>query len=75
MPCCLGAVDGKHCICQKPFKSGSRNRNYKDSFSTILMAIVDANFKFLFVDIGGHGSESDGGIFRKSALGKIKKIK
>jgi hypothetical protein len=34
------------------------------------MGIVDANFRFIFVDIGGWGSESDGGNWSRSELGK-----
>ena len=36
----------------------------------MLMALVDADYKFIVVDIGDYGSNSDGGIFANSALGK-----
>lgn len=32
--------------------------------------MVDANYKFIVVDIGSYGKESDNGIFRKYAMGK-----
>jgi len=34
------------------------------------MAIVGPNFKFICVDIGGYGKNSDGGIFEESNMGK-----
>lgn len=34
------------------------------------MAIVDANYKFICVDIGAYGKNSDGGIFSNSTIGK-----
>lgn len=36
----------------------------------MLLALVDANYNFICVDIGSYGSQSDGGIFDKSSLMK-----
>lgn len=69
-PHCLGALDGKHVVIQAPANSGSLYFNYKHSFSVTLLALVDADYKFIYVDIGAYGRQSDGGIFSASSLGK-----
>lgn len=43
-PNCIGALDRKHVRVIKPTKSGSLFYNYKHYFSTVLMAICDANY-------------------------------
>ncbi|XP_068129135.1 uncharacterized protein [Hyperolius riggenbachi] len=68
-PNCVGAVDGKHIRIQLPSGSGSRYYNYKKYFSVMLMAVVDANYKFLTIDVGSYGSTADSNIFRSSLIG------
>ncbi|GFW97109.1 DDE Tnp4 domain-containing protein [Trichonephila clavipes] len=62
-PNCLGAIDGKHVLMQAPPKSRSHLHNYKGTFSIILLACVDANYKFVLVNIGAEGQNSEGGVF------------
>ena len=67
---CFGAADGKHIPILHPKKSGSDFYNYNGFFSIVLLAIVDFDYKFLFVDVGCQGRISDGGVYRNSAFNK-----
>ncbi|XP_073507020.1 uncharacterized protein [Phyllobates terribilis] len=68
-PNCIGAVDGKHVRVQQPPRSGSRFFNYKKYFSVVLMAVADAHFKFVAIDVGAYGSTGDSRVFRSSQIG------
>jgi hypothetical protein len=43
-------------------------RNYKGFFSIVLMALVDADYKFLWIDVGSDGSSNDASIYNGSEL-------
>lgn len=65
---CGGALDGKHVRLQKPSHAGSLFFNYKKFHSLVLMALADASYKFLYVDVGAEGSAGDGGTWFKCTL-------
>ncbi|CAH1967708.1 unnamed protein product [Acanthoscelides obtectus] len=69
-PNCIGSVDGKHVTIKRPNNSGSNYWCYLHKYSIVLMAIVGPDYKFICVDIGGFGKNSDGGIFETSNMGK-----
>lgn len=70
-PHCIGAIDGKHVRVLCPNNSGSMFFNYKKYFSIVLQGVADASYKFITVDVGGYGKQSDGGTFQASDLYKL----
>ena len=44
-------------------KSGGEYYNYRGFFSLVLLSLVDAAYRFLWVDVGSSGSSSDAHIF------------
>ncbi|XP_069813053.1 uncharacterized protein [Dendropsophus ebraccatus] len=69
-PNCGGALDGKHIRITQPTNSGSYFYNYKGFFSIVLMALVNAKYEFLMVDVGTNGRMSDGGVLERTEFSK-----
>jgi len=67
-PNCLGSMDGKYVVLQAPIHSGTEFFNYNATFSIVLFALVDADYNFLFADVGCQGRISDGGVLKNSIL-------
>lgn len=52
-------------------KDGAFYHNYKGTNTIVLMALVDANCKFIYVDIGCNGRCNDAGVFLQSNLSTV----
>lgn len=71
LPNCVGAIDGKHMRIEKLPKSGSSNFNYKTWVPFCCInphACCDADGLVTFIETGFAGRNSDGGVFRASAI-------
>lgn len=67
-PNCVGALDGKHIRIRQPKHSSSAFYNYKGFFSIVLMALVDANYQFIYIDVGANGRNNDASVFNSCSL-------
>lgn len=67
-PMCIGAIDGRRILISRMSNLDSKNCDDKSHCSMILMAIVDADSKFLYVDVSAIGSGKDGNVWDRCAL-------
>ena len=51
-----------------PPQSGSMYFNYKHTFSIVIMALADSNYRFTMIDVRATGSDGDSYVFCNSAL-------
>lgn len=67
-PNCLGAVDGKHVRIVHPLNS--MHINYKGYSSIVLMAVADAEYRFVYANVGAYGKDCDSNVFQNCPLWK-----
>jgi hypothetical protein len=59
----INVIDSKLTEIQAPHNGGSLFFSSKKTFSVVLLALVDANYKFTIIDVSGYGKSSDEGLF------------
>ena len=62
----ISVLTDKHIVINMPCNSWSLYFNYQGTFLLLLIAIVDADYQFIFVDIGDYRSNVDSSIFKNS---------
>lgn len=65
---CLGAIDGRHIARRSLHNQDRFTKTTKNLFSVVLQAVVDANYKYLFIKVGNYGSHSNAGTFQSLTL-------
>jgi hypothetical protein len=68
LPGCCGALDGTFMRIERPRVSGEAYYCYKKHFAIIILACVDADGYFTFIDAGNPGSLGDAWVWNGSAL-------
>ncbi|XP_037498960.1 putative nuclease HARBI1 [Rhipicephalus sanguineus] len=70
IPNCVGALGGRHVVIKAPAKSRAVYTNSKNTFSLILFAVVDANGKFIYTDVGAAGAQGGNEVWQMTDLQK-----
>ncbi|XP_036340253.1 putative nuclease HARBI1 [Rhagoletis pomonella] len=67
-PQVLGAIDGCHIEVHPAREDAIDYHNYKGWYSTVLLALVDARCRFIYINVGSPGRCNDSAIFESSHL-------
>ncbi|XP_067614383.1 uncharacterized protein [Eurosta solidaginis] len=67
-PQCIGAIDGCHIEIHPKKEEPVDYYNYKGWYSVVLLALVDAKYRFMYIHCGSPGRCNDSSIFERSSL-------
>ena len=70
-PHCVRSINDKHIPITAPSNSGSYFFIYKGTYSVLLMAVVDLNKEFIYVNVGRNGRVADGGVWGNCSLANL----
>jgi hypothetical protein len=73
LPGCLGAIDGSLISQRKPTKEQANQDtesyySYKGGIASLLLAVCDADKKFIYVNAGAPACVEDAGLFSRTQL-------
>lgn len=63
LPNCIGSLDSKYIRLKCPSKSGTMSYKYTNFIFIVLQALTSPDYKFITVEIGAYGKQSNAGIF------------
>ena len=70
IPQLLRTMNGKHVALFHPIRRGSTCYNYEGFNSILLLALANADYKFVYVDIGCQGRLTDGAVLKNASFYK-----
>ncbi|XP_017780983.1 PREDICTED: putative nuclease HARBI1 [Nicrophorus vespilloides] len=69
-PNCIGSIVGKSIKIKCPINTSSPFYNYNGDNTTVLVAMIDADCKFIAIDVGSYGQNVEDSIFNRSRIGQ-----
>ncbi|CAF4749204.1 unnamed protein product [Rotaria socialis] len=70
-PMCIGAVDGTHISIKPPLGLEADYFNYKKYHSVIMLAVVNADLGFTYINVGAPGRCNDASVYSRSNLSDV----
>lgn len=67
-PMCIGSIDGTHISIEPPSGEETDYFNYKKHHSVIVLAVVNADLKFTYINVGAPGRCNDAFVYNRSKL-------
>ncbi|CAF1039448.1 unnamed protein product, partial [Rotaria sordida] len=67
-PLCLGSLDGTHIQIKPPIGAEPDYYNYKKFHSVIMLAAVNSNLMFTYINVGAPGRCNDSSVYSRSTL-------
>ena len=70
-PMCVGSLDGTHISVKAPIGYEMDYYNYKKFHSVVMLATVNSNLEFTYVNVGAPGRCNDASVFSRSNLADV----
>ncbi|CAF0962216.1 unnamed protein product [Rotaria sordida] len=67
----IGALNGIHISVKSPLELETDHYNYKKFYSVIMLAVVNCDLEFTYINFGASGQCNDGSVYTRSNLSKV----